>query len=59
MRFLLRMEKSDHIVVNREESNQLLWIGKNKNDLPTDDWSVVRMFHKWINGEKNETIAHH
>jgi len=47
VRFLLQVV-SDESVVQNHESNELRWISKNKQDLPTQDWSVVRMFEKWI-----------
>ncbi len=47
VRFLLQ-HVSDEPVIQNHESNELRWIGKNKSDLPTQSWSVVRMFDKWI-----------
>jgi 8-oxo-dGTP pyrophosphatase MutT (NUDIX family) len=47
IRFLLKVDSDEKIVQNRE-SKELRWIGKNLQDLPTDNPSVVRMFNKWI-----------
>ena len=47
VRFLLQVT-SDEDVVQNGESKELRWIGKNKNELPTDEPSVIRMFDKWI-----------
>ena len=47
MRFLLKVVGDEEIVQNRE-SKELRWIGKNISELPTNNPSVVRMFHKWI-----------
>lgn len=47
VRFLLYVTSDEQIVQNHE-SKQLQWIGKNKNELMTDNLSVVRMFNKWI-----------
>lgn len=50
IRFLLQVVGDEEVVQNRE-SKELRWIGKDRNDLPTDTPSVVRMFNKWL--EKN------
>lgn len=47
VRFLLQAV-SDEPFIKNHESNELRWISKNKEDLPTDNWAVVRMFDKWI-----------
>ena len=47
IRFLLQCKKEEKLVQNRE-SKGFMWIGK-KNDLPTDNRSIIRMFNKWIN----------
>jgi 8-oxo-dGTP pyrophosphatase MutT (NUDIX family) len=47
VRFLLQVV-GDQPFVQNHESNELRWIDKNKGDLPTQSWSVVRMFDKWI-----------
>lgn len=47
VRFLLQVT-SDEQVVQNGESKELRWIGKNKNELPTAELSVTRMFNKWI-----------
>ncbi|MGB4191747.1 MAG: NUDIX hydrolase [Rickettsiales bacterium] len=46
IRFLLQV-KSDETVQINNESKELRWIGKNKNELPTKEISVTRMFDKW------------
>jgi len=48
VRFLLQVVGDGSIVQNRE-SKELRWFGKNLNELPNQDRSVVRMFEKWIN----------
>jgi len=47
MRFLLHVMSDENIVQNNE-SKELRWISKSRNELPTDSASVVRMFDKWI-----------
>lgn len=47
VRFLLQVTSDEEVILNRE-SKELRWIGKNENELPTDNISVVRMFHKWL-----------
>ena len=47
VRFLLHVT-SDEDVIQNSESKELRWIGKNRDDLPTDSESVVRMFNKWL-----------
>jgi len=47
VRFLLHVT-SDEDFVQNSESKELRWISKNRNDLPTNSQSVVRMFDKWI-----------
>ncbi len=46
VRFLLQVVSDEQIIQNRE-SKELQWIGKNYNELPTNNPSVVRMFNKW------------
>ena len=46
VRFLLKVVSDEHFQKNNE-SNALMWIAKNGNNLPTTDHSVVRMFTKW------------
>ena len=48
IRFLLQVT-SDEVIHMNEEAKELRWIGKHKEEVMTDDESVVRMFHKWIN----------
>lgn len=47
VRFLLQVT-SDEKVVQNGESKELRWIGKNRDELPTNELSVIRMFNKWI-----------
>ncbi len=47
VRFLLQVTTDEQIVQNHE-SNELRWISKNENELPTQERSVTRMFKKWI-----------
>ncbi len=46
VRFLLQVEGDEDFVVS-EESHTLAWIDKNKENLPTNERSVTRMFEKW------------
>lgn len=48
IRFLLQVN-SDEVLHMNEEAKELRWIGKSIEEVMTDDESVVRMFHKWIN----------
>ncbi len=47
VRFLLQ-SVSDEPLIQNHESHELRWINKDKSELPTHSWSVVRMFEKWI-----------
>jgi 8-oxo-dGTP pyrophosphatase MutT (NUDIX family) len=47
IRFLLQVMSNEEFVVS-EESHTLAWINKNKDNLPTQERSVVRMFEKWL-----------
>ena len=47
VRFLLQVADDTEIQQNHE-SNELRWIGKALEDLPTQNESVLRMFRKWI-----------
>lgn len=47
VRFALQVT-SDQQIVQNSESKELRWIGKDRNELPTDSRSVVRMFDKWM-----------
>lgn len=47
VRFLLNVISNEQIKQN-SESKELRWITKNIQTLPTDNPSVVRMFHKWL-----------
>jgi 8-oxo-dGTP pyrophosphatase MutT (NUDIX family) len=47
IRFLLQVA-SDEVIVQNSESNELRWVSKDRNELPTNARSVVRMFDKWI-----------
>lgn len=46
VRFLLQV-MSDEQIVKNSESKDLSWIGRQKDNLPTDNPSVIRMFNKW------------
>jgi|GEM_PF-386095 len=47
IRFLLQVDSDEEIKQNRE-AKELRWIGKNLEELPTENPSVVRMFNKWL-----------
>lgn len=47
VRFLLQVT-SDESFVQNAESKELRWIDKNRSNLPTDSYTVVRMFNKWL-----------
>jgi len=47
VRFLLQVT-SDEQVEQNSESKELRWIGKNREELPTNELSVTRMFDKWV-----------
>jgi 8-oxo-dGTP pyrophosphatase MutT (NUDIX family) len=47
IRFLLQAYGNEEIQQS-SESNQLLWITKNISELPTNEHSILRMFHKWL-----------
>ena len=47
IRFLLQVV-SDEQVIQNNESKELRWISKDRNQLPTDSPSVIRMFEKWV-----------
>ena len=47
IRFLLEVISDEDVVQNRE-SKELRWIGKDSQELPTDERSVARMFNKWL-----------
>lgn len=53
VRFLLQVMSDEELVISNE-SKALRWIGKNRNELPTENPSVVRMFNKWVNGSINK-----
>lgn len=46
IRFLLHVTSKETTIQN-DESNALLWINKDKQQLVTQERSVVRMFDKW------------
>lgn len=50
VRFLLRVMNDEEIIQN-SESKELRWIGKNWNELPTSEESVMRMFDKWLSAD--------
>lgn len=47
IRFLLQVY-SDEPLVQNEESCELKWFSKDRNQLPTSERSITRMFDKWI-----------
>jgi 8-oxo-dGTP pyrophosphatase MutT (NUDIX family) len=47
VRFLLQVMDDEDFAVS-EESHSLAWIDKKRENLPTHEWSVVRMFEKWV-----------
>ena len=47
VRFLLKAAGNEPLVQNGE-SKELRWISKNKEELPTRERSVVRLFEKWL-----------
>ncbi|HAB99832.1 MAG TPA: NUDIX hydrolase [Parachlamydiales bacterium] len=46
VRFLLQVGSDEEVKSNRE-SKQLLWIGKDPKESPTDNPSILRMMTKW------------
>jgi 8-oxo-dGTP pyrophosphatase MutT (NUDIX family) len=50
VRFLLKVTSDENIIQN-SESTALRWIGKNRDELPTDNQSIIRMFEKWIKND--------
>src|SRR5262249_25719078 len=46
IRFLLKVI-GDSTFIKSDESHALRWVGKSLDELPTRDWSIVRMFIKW------------
>lgn len=47
VRFLLQVVSDEDININHE-SLALRWFGKNRQELPTDSPSILRMFSKWV-----------
>jgi 8-oxo-dGTP pyrophosphatase MutT (NUDIX family) len=47
IRFLLQVTSDEEIIVS-EESHDLAWIDKNRDTVPTQERSVIRMFDKWL-----------
>jgi 8-oxo-dGTP pyrophosphatase MutT (NUDIX family) len=47
VRFLLYVTSQEPITQNHE-AKELRWIGKNRNELPTKNRTIVRMFDKWL-----------
>lgn len=47
IRFLLQVMSDENFIAN-EESHALVWIDKNRDTLPTQERSVIRMFEKWV-----------
>lgn len=48
VRFLLQVTTTNNVIQNAE-SKELRWIGKQPDQLPTNNPAVTRMFYKWIN----------
>jgi 8-oxo-dGTP pyrophosphatase MutT (NUDIX family) len=48
VRFLLQV-MSDEDYIKNEESYELAWFDKKRDNLPTNERSVTRMFEKWVN----------
>lgn len=46
VRFLLKVVGDESIIQNHE-SKELRWFGKNRDKLPNQDLSIMRMFDKW------------
>lgn len=46
VRFLLQVQ-SDETVVKNSESNELRWVNGDINELPTQEYSIIRMVQKW------------
>jgi 8-oxo-dGTP pyrophosphatase MutT (NUDIX family) len=47
IRFLLQVQ-SDEDFIQNHESKALAWIDKNRENVPTNERSVIRMFDKWL-----------
>jgi 8-oxo-dGTP pyrophosphatase MutT (NUDIX family) len=47
IRFLLKVVGNQDFVVS-DESHNLMWIDKDKSNLPTSSRGMVRMFEKWL-----------
>jgi 8-oxo-dGTP pyrophosphatase MutT (NUDIX family) len=47
VRFLLKVTSDDNVKIN-SESNELRWIGKNRDELCSTEPSVRQMFDKWL-----------
>jgi len=47
IRFLLQVVSDEEVIVS-DESHALAWIDKNRDNVPTRERSVVRMFDKWL-----------
>lgn len=63
IRFLLKVVGDANFVQN-SESKALQWFDKNKTNLPTQEFSITRMFDKWILGslhaqEHHQCHSHH
>ena len=46
VRFLLQVQ-SDETVIQNAESNELRWVTKDIHQLPTQEYSILRMMQKW------------
>ena len=49
IRFLLQVTDPDELVSKNSESMALKWFENDVANLPTKQWSVVRLFEKWSN----------
>jgi len=47
VRFLLQIT-SDEDFIQNNESKELRWINKNRDELPANEQSVIRLFDKWL-----------
>ena len=47
VRFLLQVTSDEEAVPN-PESKGVMWVGKNPQDLPTTEPSILRIFNKWV-----------
>lgn len=55
IRFLLQVQSNKQLIAN-DESEDLKWFHKDQ-PLPTNEPSVVRMFHKWLQDSVKEVLS--